>query len=59
MSSHKIMYSTDDSLVTENQETTVDSSINIDQNIRLHLDRRKGGKIKRIVGKREYCQSNC
>ena len=29
MSNHKIVYSTDDSLVTENQETTVDNSINI------------------------------
>ena len=45
MSNHKIVYSTDDSLVTENLETTVDNSINIDQNIRLHLHRKKGGKI--------------
>ena len=35
MLNHKVVYSTDDSLVTENQETTVDNSINIDQNIRL------------------------
>ena len=33
MSNHKIVYSTDDSLVTENLETTVDKSTNIDQNI--------------------------
>ena len=39
MPKHKIVYSTDDSLVTENQETAVDNSINIDHNIRLHLDR--------------------
>ena len=45
MSNHKIVYSTDDSLVTENQETTVDNSINIDQNIRLHLDRKKVVKL--------------
>ena len=49
MSNHKIVYSTDDSLETENQETTVDNSINIDQNIRLHLDRKKGGKIATVI----------
>ena len=45
----KLVYSTDDSLITENQETTDDTSINIDQNIRLHLDRKKGGKITTVI----------
>ena len=34
---------------TENQEITGDNSINIDQNIRLHLDRKKSGKIATVI----------
>ena len=49
MPKHKIVYSTDDSLMTENQEITGDNSINIGQNIRLHLDRKKGGKIATVI----------
>ena len=49
MTNHKIVYSTDDSLITENQETAVDNSININLNIRLHLERKKGGKIATVI----------
>ena len=49
MSNHKIVYSTDDSFKNENQETTYNNSVNIAQNIRLHLDRKKGGKIATVV----------
>ena len=49
MINDKLVYSTDDSLITENQETTGDNSINIDQNIRLYLDRKKGGKITTVI----------
>ena len=49
MPNHKLVYSTDDSLITENQETRGNNAMQIDQNIRLHLDRKKGGKIATVI----------
>ena len=49
MRNHKIVYSTDDSSLGENQDTPIANSINLDQNIRLHLDRKKGGKIATVI----------
>ena len=49
MPKHNIVYSTDDSLVIENQEIIDDNSVDTDQNIRLHLDRKKGGKIATVI----------
>jgi len=49
MPNHKLVYSTDDSLINENQETAGDNEMNLDQNIRLHLDRKKGGKIATVI----------
>ena len=49
MTNHKLVYSTDNSLITENQETASDNSMNIVKNIRLHLDRKKGGKIATVI----------
>jgi len=49
MPNHKIVYSTDDSLISENHDTPNANSINLDQNIRLHLDRKKGGKITTVI----------
>ena len=49
MANHKLVYSTDDSLITENQESTGENSLNIVQNIQLHLDRKKGGKIATVI----------
>ena len=49
MANHKIVYSTEDSLISENQDRPSSNSINLDQNIRLHLDRKKGGKITTVI----------
>ena len=49
MPNHNIVYSTDDSLTTKKKETPVASSLNLDQNIRLYLDRKKGGKIATVI----------
>ena len=49
MPNHKLVYSTDDSFTTENQETIGNNTMHIDQNIRLHLDRKKGGKIATVI----------
>jgi len=49
MPNHKIVYSTDDSLISENHDTPNANSMNLDQNIRLHLDRKKGGKIATVI----------
>ena len=49
MANHKIVYSTEDSLISENQDRPSSNSINLDQNIRLHLDRKKGGKIATVI----------
>ena len=49
MPNHKIVYSTDDSLISENQDRPNTNLINLDQNIRLHLERKKGGKITTVI----------
>tara|TARA_Y100000992_G_scaffold271743_1_gene212874 strand:+ start:147 stop:470 length:324 start_codon:yes stop_codon:yes gene_type:complete len=49
MANHKIVYSTEDSLISENQDRPSSNSINLNQNIRLHLDRKKGGKITTVI----------
>ena len=49
MANHELVYSTDDSLITENQEIVNNNSMNRVQNIRLHLDRKKGGKIATVI----------
>ena len=49
MPNHKLVYSTDDSLLSENQDRPNTNLINLDQNIRLHLERKKGGKITTVI----------
>ena len=49
MPNHNIVYSTKDSLISENQDKPNANSMNPDQNIRLHLDRKKGGKITTVI----------
>ena len=43
MDDHNIIYSTNNSYFEEKDGKSNFKSINIDQNIRLHLDRKKGG----------------
>ena len=49
MENHKIIYSTDNSYFEEKDGKSKFKSNNIDQNIRLHLDRKKGGKTTTVI----------
>ena len=49
MKNHKIIYSTDNSYSKEEDgELKIDLD-NLEQNIRLYLDRKKGGKITTVI----------
>jgi len=49
MSNSKLIYSTDDSICTSDEHGTVIRRDPSDQKVRLHLDRRGGGKVVSIV----------
>ena len=49
MGNHKIIYSTDNSFFKKKGGKSKFKSNNIDQNIRLHLDRKKGGKTTTVI----------
>ena len=49
MENHKIIYSTDNSYFEEKDGKSKFNSNNIEQNIRLHLDRKKGGKVATVI----------
>jgi len=49
MSNSKLIYSTDDSIRTSDEHGTVIRRDPSDQKVRLHLDRRGGGKVVSIV----------
>tara|TARA_B100000945_G_C20254206_1_gene536029 strand:- start:142 stop:468 length:327 start_codon:yes stop_codon:yes gene_type:complete len=45
----KIVYSTDDSIPMEDEESKFSSTNVADQKVRIHLDRKVGGKIISVV----------
>ena len=49
MSNYKIVYSTDDSISLEDKDIVSGNSVHTEQKIRLHLDRKKGGKILTVI----------
>ena len=49
MSNSKLVYSTDDSICTSHEHGTDNRRDPSDQKVRLHLDRRGGGKVVSIV----------
>ena len=49
MKNHKIIYSTDNSYSEEKDGELKIELDNLEQNIRLYLDRKKGGKITTVI----------
>ena len=49
MSNHKIVYSTDNLSFEDNNVTHIIIKNNEEQNIRIHLDRKKGGKVVTVI----------
>ena len=48
MPNHKLVYSTDDSINLKEKDPTPES-MHLENKIRLHLERKKGGKINTII----------
>ena len=49
MSNHKIVYSTDNLSTEDNNETHSIIKNDQEQNIRIHLDRKRGGKVVTVI----------